>query len=170
MGVNWSKGIGGELKTAAAMGLQRESLKQAMHGGSGIPAGLGSLPNAPVRAGSGLMGERALEQGSNLLVPDAARPTRTQLVIESSQAVLDKTLSPLARGGISPAQATGDLGVALSLNRLEHQFGTRHQSVGQGAGSGQALELRLFARGESKGGLGASSDHARSLSQIRYLC
>src|SRR5215469_9157343 len=58
--------IGGELETPAAMRLQRECLKQAMHGGSRNPAGLGGLPNAPVRAGGGFTGERALEQSSNL--------------------------------------------------------------------------------------------------------
>jgi hypothetical protein len=97
------EGIGGELKTAAAMGLQRESLKQAMHGGAGNAAGLGRLPDAPMRNSRRLAAKCALEQSSNLLVLDAARPPRTQLVIESSQAVLDKTLPPLAHGGISPA-------------------------------------------------------------------
>jgi hypothetical protein len=164
------KGIGGELKTTAAMGLQGKRLKQTVHGGAGNPADLGGLSDAPMRAGRGFAGEGAPEQSGNLFVLNAAPPTRPQLVIESGQAVLDKPLSPLAHGGISPAQATGDLGVALPLSRPEHQFGTRYQSMGQGAGSGQAAQLRLFVRGKSEGRLGASRDHARSLSQTRYLC
>jgi conjugative relaxase-like TrwC/TraI family protein len=157
------EGIGGEFKAAAAMGLQGERLKQAMHGGAGNPAGLGGLANAPVRAGGGFAGERAFEQGGDLLVLDAAWPARTQLAIESGQAVLDKPLSPLAHGGISPAQATGDLGIALSLSRPEHQFGPGHQSVWQSAGSGQTVQLGLFVRSESQSGLGASRDHVRQL-------
>jgi hypothetical protein len=44
------RGIGGQLKAAAAMGLQRKGSKQATHGGEGNPAGLGGLPNDRVRA------------------------------------------------------------------------------------------------------------------------
>ncbi len=152
------------------MGLQGERLKQAVHGGAGNPADLGGLSDAPMRAGRGFAGEGAPEQSGNLLVRNAARPTRTQLVIESGQAVLDKPLSPLAHRRISPAQATGDLSVAMSLSRPQHQFGTCHQSVGQRAGSRQVAQLRLFIRGKSEGGLGASRDHIRSLSQASYLC
>jgi hypothetical protein len=81
---------------------------------------------------------------------------------ESSQAMLDKALPPLAHGGVSPAQAAGDLGVALALHRPEHQFGPRHQSVGQSAGSGQTAQLGWFVGGKTQGGLGASDDQARS--------
>ena len=164
------QGIGGELETAAAMRLQGEGLKQAVHGGARNPADLGSLPDAPVRAGRGFAGEGTLEQSGNLLILDAARATRTQLIIESGQAVLDKSLPPLAHGRIAPAQAAGDLSVAMSRSRPKHQFGACHQSVGQSTGSGQAAQLGLFVRGKSEGRLGASRDHVRSLLQASYLC
>jgi len=91
-----------------------------MHGGAGDAAGLGGLPDAPMRAGGRLAGEGALEQGGNLLIVDAAGPTGTQFVIESGQAVLHEALSPLADGGISPAQAKGNLGIALPLCLPQH--------------------------------------------------
>ena len=156
--------IGGELKTARTVGLHAEGLKHAMHGGTGDAAGLGSLPNAPVRALGRSAGEGALEQSRNLLVVDAAGPTRTQFVIESGQAVLNETLPPLTDGGLGPAQATGDLGVALSIRRPEYQSGPCYQSMRQSAGTGQATKLGLLVRSQSQDGLGASCDHARSLS------
>ena len=110
-----------------------------MHAGTGDPAGLGGLPDAPVCAVDRFAGERALEQGSNLFIVDAAGPTGTQLVIESGQAVLEETLSPLAHGGISPVQTTSDLGVSLSLRRPEYEFGPCHQTVRQNAGSSQEV-------------------------------
>jgi len=88
-----------------------------------------------VRALGRSAGECALEQGSNLLVVDAAGSAGPQLVIQSRQAVLDETLSPLADGGIGPAQAPGDLGVALSVRRPEYNSGACDQSMRQSAGT-----------------------------------
>jgi len=112
-----------------------------------------------------LAGEGGHEQSGKLVVPNAARPAGTQLIIESSRAMLDTALPPLAHGGVSPAQAAGDLGVALALYRPQHQSGPRHQSVWQSAGSGQTAQLGLFVGGKTQGGLGASDGQARSLSQ-----
>src|ERR1700720_22957 len=161
--------IGGELKTTSTVGLHAESLKHAMHGRTGDAAGLGSLPNAPVRALGRFAGERTLEQSSNLFVVDAAGSAGPQLVIQSSQAMLDETLSPLADGGIGPPQATGDLGVTLSGCRPEYQSGACHQSMRQSAGTGQATKLGMLVHSQGQGGLGTSRDHAPSLSQACYL-
>jgi hypothetical protein len=83
--------------------------------------------------------------------------------------VLDETLSPLADGGLGPTQATGDLGVALSVRRPEYQSGACYQSMRQSAGTGQATKLGMLVPSQGEGGLGASCDHARSLSQTFYL-
>ena len=123
----------------------------------------------PVRARGRFAGQRAFEQSSNLVIVDAAGSAGTQLVIESGQAVLDEALPPLADGGIGPAQTAGDLGVALSVRRPEYEFGTCDQDMRQSAGSSKTAELGMLVRSQSQGGLGASRDHARSLSQDRYL-
>src|SRR5215470_3356586 len=163
------QGIGGEFETPSSVGLQAEGLKQAMHGGTGDAAGLGGLSNAPVRARSWLAGERAFQQRRNLVIVDAAGTARTQLVVEPDQAMLDEALPPLADGGLGPAQTAGDLGIALPCRRPEYEFGTCDQGMWQGAGSGKTAKLSLLVRSQGEGGLGASRDHARSLSQGRYL-
>lgn len=140
-----------------------------MHGGAGDAAGLGGVPDTPVRAVGRFAGERALEQGSNLVIVDAAGAARTQLVIESGQAVLDEALPPLTDGGIGPAQTAGDLGVALPRRRSEHQFGTCYQGMRQSTGAGKTAKLSMLVCTQSQSGLGASCDHARSLSQPCYL-
>src|SRR5262249_40189065 len=159
------EGIGGKFETPSSVGLQAEGLKQAMHGGTGDAAGLGGLSNAPVRARSWFAGERAFQQRRNLLIVDAVGTAGRQLVVEPGQAMPNESLPPLADRGIRPAQTAGDLGIALPCRRPEYEFGTCDQGRWQGAGSGKTAKLSLLVRTQSEGGLGASRDHARSLSQ-----
>jgi hypothetical protein len=51
--------------------------------------------------------------------------------------VKDKTLSPLTHRGFRPAQAVGDLGVALSLRRPQDELGACDQGMRKSAGSGK---------------------------------
>ena len=130
---------------------------------------MGGLPNAPVRAVGGCAGKRAFEQRRDLVILDGAGLAGTQLIIESGQAVLNKALPPLADRGIGPAQAVGNLGVALPCRRPEYEFGACHQGMGQSAGSGKTAKLGMLVCSQGEGGLGASCDHVRSLSQARLL-
>jgi len=65
--------IGGEYEAAGAMGLEREGLEQPVHRGFGDATGAGRFAHRPVRARCRLARQRALQQRSNLLVPDSAR-------------------------------------------------------------------------------------------------
>jgi len=71
------KRIGRELETAAAVGLQPERLKQSMDRGFRDAAGGGGLPDTPVGSTPRFAREGTLQQGCDLLVIDAARPTGT---------------------------------------------------------------------------------------------
>jgi len=118
--------IGRNLEAAAAVRLQGEGLKQPVHGRLGNTASLSGLADAPVGGASRLTRQGPLQQSCDLLVIDATRPAGTQLVVEPRQAVFNKSLSPLADGGLGPVQATGNLAIALALNRPQHQPGARY--------------------------------------------
>jgi hypothetical protein len=163
------KGSVESLKTATAVRLQPEGLKQPMHGGFRNPAGLGGLAHAPLRGSGRLARERPLKQGGDAIVVDAARPAGTQLVIQPSQAVLDKPPPPFAHGSVGPVQTAGNLAVALTLDRPQHQPGTGHQGMGQGARGGQASQLGLLVGSQGDGWLGRPVRMHGSLLQINYL-
>jgi hypothetical protein len=95
--------IGGKFETARTMRLQGKGLKQPVHGRFGNAAGLGRLPDTPVCPASWLARQRALQQAGDPLLPDGARPSRTQFVVEAGQAMLHETLAPFADGGFRPA-------------------------------------------------------------------
>src|SRR4026209_1671226 len=76
-----------------------------MHGGFGNAVGAGRFADGPVRAASGLARQRALPQRGNLLVFDGARASGAQLVIQSGQPILQKTLAPFANRGFGPMLA-----------------------------------------------------------------
>src|SRR5271166_3638156 len=63
----------------------------------------------------------------------------------------------------------GNLSVAFSLRCPQHQLGSSHQSVRQGAGTGQASQLGLFVNGKGDGGHGAAGSPERSLPQNRLV-
>ena len=157
------KRIGRELEAATAMRLQPEGLKQPMHRGFGNPTGLGRLAHAPLGGCGWLAPERPFKQGRNPLIIDAARPTGTQLVIQTRQAVLDEPLSPLTHRGLGPVQTAGNLAVVLSPRRPQHQPRTGHQPMRQSARSGQTAQLSLLDLSQSESRFGAAGHHARQL-------
>lgn len=59
-----------------------------------------------------------------------------------------------------PAEAS-DPAVALTLDRPQHQPGTGHQGMGQGARGSQASQLGLLVGSQGDGWLGAPSAHVR---------
>src|SRR6202789_366451 len=75
--------VGGELETLAAMRLQGEELKDAMHGGLGKPVCLCCQPNAPMGCSWRLLLESAAQQNGNLFVGDRARTAWAKLIVET---------------------------------------------------------------------------------------
>ena len=75
------KWIGLELKAAAAVELHRKGLKHTMHGRLGNTAGLGRLAHTPMRTPRRLARHRTFERARNLLILEAAWPSRPQLVV-----------------------------------------------------------------------------------------
>ncbi len=87
--------IVGELESAAPMGLDRECLKQPMHGRSGIPlvwAASRILQCVPRR----LYARATLQQSDDLFILDAAGTTGPQLIVKSGQTPLDGASPPLS--------------------------------------------------------------------------
>lgn len=77
------KGVGRELETATAMGLQNKGLKPAMHRGFGNAAGLGRLPHAPVGRACGLAGDGSPQQAA-ILSSSRVRGRPAQFIVQTA--------------------------------------------------------------------------------------
>src|ERR1700722_3304324 len=104
--------IVGELKSARAMGLNRESLKESVHGGFGDSTGPCRLPNGPVRSRLWFSRQSALQQGRDLLVLNGARAAGAQFIIETLYTPPEETAPPFPDCRFGPLQTVGDLCVA----------------------------------------------------------
>src|SRR5215471_5515446 len=109
--------VGREFEVATPVRLYGKSLKHPMHGGFGNAAVVGGLANTPMRGPSRSAREGAFQQGGNLFFPNAAWPSRSQLIVQSGHPVFDKTLAPLADRGLGPAQALSNFAIALAAQR-----------------------------------------------------
>ena len=101
--------VGGEFETLAAVRLQREELKDAMHGGLGKPVRFCCQTNAPVGGSGRLLLEGAAQQNGNLFVGDRAWTPRAELIVEALKAMLNESLPPLAHRRPGPVQTLANL-------------------------------------------------------------
>ena len=154
--------IGGELEGFAAMRLQGKALKDPVHGGFRQPVGFRGLANTPVGSGGRPGLQRTAQQRGHLFVGNRAWPTRTQLVIQALDAVLDETLPPLAHRGLRPPQARGNLGVGAAFGGPQHQPGPRHQRMRKTPGCGKSSQVLLLLRRQFQRGFGTSERHTQA--------
>ena len=80
-------------------------------------------------ATGGFARERAIHQGGDLLVLDAARPPGTQLVVQTGQPMFHKTSAPFPHGGLGPVQLVCDACIAFPIGRYQDELGARDQRV-----------------------------------------
>src|SRR6185312_9882683 len=101
------------------MGLNREDLKQAVHGGFGDSTGPCRLPNRPVRSRLRFSRQSALQQSGDLLIFNGTRTAGTQFIVKTLQTSIEETMSPFPDGRLRPLQPGGDFGVAGACCRPE---------------------------------------------------
>src|ERR1017187_9222470 len=117
----------------------------------------------------GLAGEGTFEQQGNLLIGNAAGPSRPQLIVQTRHALFEKTLSPLAHRGLGPSQTLSNLGIALARGRPQHYFRAADQRMRQGARSRETLQLCVFVQGQFQGRFGASGEHRAAYRSIHNI-
>src|SRR5271157_4368095 len=97
-----------------------------------------------MRSPGGLAGESTFEQDGNLLIRNAAWPSRPQLIVQTRHTLFEETLSPLANRNLGPAQTLSNLGIALARGRPQHYFGAADEGMRQGPRSRETLQLGAF--------------------------
>src|ERR1700757_3292660 len=99
------------------MWLNREDLKQPVHGGFGDSTGPRRLPNRPVRSRLRFSRQSALQQSGDLLIFNGARTAGTKFIIKTLHTPLEKTTPPFPDCRLGPLQAGGDFRVAGAFRR-----------------------------------------------------
>src|SRR5579862_7035956 len=120
--------VGGELETLAAVRLQGEELKDAMHGGLGQLVCLCCQANAPVGCSGWLLLKGAAQQNGNLFVGDRARAAWAKLIVEALETMLDEALPPLAYRRLRPVQTLANLRVRDAFGGPQHQLSAGYES------------------------------------------
>ena len=163
------KGIGGELEGFAAMRLEGKGLKDPVHRGFRKSVDFSGLADAPVGSPGRLGLQRTAQQRGHLFIGNRASATRTKLVVQPLDAVLDKPLPPLAHGGLRPPQARGNLGIGVAFGGPKYHLGPGHQRMSKTAGCSKSGQLLLLSRRQFKSGLGTSQRHTQAYSHSKTI-
>src|SRR6266550_5880078 len=141
------------------MRLQTEGAPNPADRHAAEPGGLGQAARAPMR-----MGARRTFQGLNhnlldLSIADFARRSRSRLVIESFQASLQKSGTPLAHHTQRAAQFLRHALVRESLGAGQHDPRPPSQRRLAARAMGQRLKPLLLVLSQSQRPFGASGSH-----------
>src|SRR5208283_302519 len=121
---------------------QRKSAPDAVNRCTAEAAGLGHLARGPVSGGLWRGLQRQRQYPPDILVAEFARGSRTWLIEQTIQPVVDITLTPFAYRLFGSEQHPGNLGIATSFTCQQDDARTHGESL-CGLGS-PAPGLQLF--------------------------
>lgn len=158
----------GELEALRSMRLQPKQLEIPCDAGLGN-AGLGShCAHTPERGALGRLGvQRGLDQMRNAFVIDRAWFARAHVVVQASNAPIDKPRAPLTHSGLGQSQTLGDDIAEFAIGTAQENARPRTQGRRQGSTARKRLKLRAFIVRQQQFELRSSCSHGSiSVSKI----
>jgi hypothetical protein len=162
------KRIGRELEVLRTVRLQAEQVEVTLHARFGKADFVGHGAHTPMRRAVCRFGaQRPVDQVRHLLVADRSRFTRLELILQTTDTLLDEAPPPLAYGAFRHAQATRDRRIRFALCATQHDMRPVSHRRRHRAGPRQRLQLRALIVAQDQCGFGSSSSHWVSLRALR---
>ena len=162
------EGVGGEFEGSKAVRLESEGVPDALNGGLGYPGFGGDVPASPVGSLARLGADGLLNQSSHLLVGNAPRSARAQLVVQPLHALLEESLSPLPDSGLGQIEPAGNLLVVVTLVGQQNNAHPIHDAVGHRGRVDPDLQLLSLLTRQLQLTFGTTGSHGFLL--LTYPC
>src|ERR1019366_3607358 len=146
----YKKWIGRELEMFLSVRLQSEGLPDAVYGRFRPARLFGDLPDTPVRAVFRFRLQRLANQPRHTLITDRAWATWTQLIMQPSHILLQKSSPPLAHRRVGQSHLACNLHVRLSGSTQQNNPGPSDQSRRKRSRTRQAFKLFPLLRTQNQ--------------------